>query len=146
MEKTLRYLRLSYFLPLAAALLIVVLFETDVLAAGGLYGVGGRQGEFVVITALELLTLCVIPLALWLFRWTRIRHALLASPPCLLRYGVLRLALLMVPLLLNVVCYYLFMAAACGYMAIILALASIFIYPTRARCTAETTAANTTEE
>ncbi len=146
MEKTIRSLKLIYFLPIAFSLLMVVCFESDLIAEGVWCCVGERTAEFVVTTVMELLSICVIPIALGLFRWPRIKAALPGAPHALLRYGALRLALIMLPLMLNTLFYYLFISVPFGYMAIILFIASIFIFPSASRCHNETAAPNTTEE
>ena len=48
-----------------------------------------------------------------------------------------RMMLLAVPLLLNILFYYLFMKVMFAYLAIILAISLIFIIPTVARCESE---------
>jgi hypothetical protein len=55
----------------------------------------------------------------------------------LLSWGVLRLGLLSVPMILNTLFYYLFMNVAFGYMAIILFLCLFFVVPTMDRCQSE---------
>lgn len=146
MERTVRLLKYCYCLPVAAALAAVLCFETDFFIAGALYRGESDVAEFVVTTVMELLTICVIPVSLRLFRFKKIRRALPDSPEMLLRYGSWRLALLMVPMVANTVLYYLYMVPAFGYMAVILFLASIFVYPSAARCKDETKPLNTPEK
>jgi hypothetical protein len=55
----------------------------------------------------------------------------------LLKWGVLRLSMLEVPLILNTICYYLFLNTSFGYMAIILLLCMAFVYPTKEKCNVE---------
>jgi hypothetical protein len=55
----------------------------------------------------------------------------------LLKWGVLRLSMLEVPLILNTICYYLFLNTSFGYMAIILLLCLPFVFPSRERCNSE---------
>ena len=123
---------------LALALTVVVLFETDVLMFG-YYAGSGEQAEFLLTTMMELLTLAVIPLALKLFKFHRV-HADLVSrkAEALRKWGLLRLLMLLVPLLVNTLLYYAYANVAFGYMAIILVIVLPFVYPSMERCQSET--------
>lgn len=123
---------------LALALLVVVLFESDVLMFGYYAGSGG-QAEFLLTTLMELLTLAAIPLSLKLFKLRRV-HADLVSrkAEALRKWGLLRLLMLLVPLLVNTLLYYAYANVAFGYMAIILVIVLPFVYPSMERCQAET--------
>lgn len=123
---------------LALALIVVVLFETDVLMFG-YYAGSGEQAEFLLTTMMELLTLAVIPLALKLFKFPRV-HADLVSrkAEALRKWGLLRLLMLLVPLLVNTLLYYAYANVAFGYMAIILVIVLPFVYPSIERCQSET--------
>lgn len=119
----------------AVSLAMVVLFESDVLPCGVLED--GRGGdEFVILTFMELLTLCSIPVALRLMKFGSVARQM-TSPEALLRWGSLRLAMLCVPMVANTLLYYLYMNVAFGYMGIILLLCLAFVWPTRTRCEAE---------
>lgn len=77
--------------------------------------------------------------ALKLFKIKKVADNLAGGfPHSLLRWGLVRMALLGILLLLNVAFYYLFMQTAFGYMAIILLISMLFIYPGRSRCLNET--------
>ena len=123
---------------LALALTVVVLFETDVLMFG-YYAGSGEQAEFLLTTMMELLMLAVIPLALKLFKFPRV-HADLVSrkAEALRKWGLLRLLMLLVPLLVNTLLYYAYANVAFGYMAIILVIVLPFVYPSMERCQSET--------
>ena len=123
---------------LALALIVVVLFETDVLMFG-YYAGSGEQAEFLLTTMMELLTLAVIPLALKLFKFPRV-HADLVSrkAEALRKWGLLRLLMLLVPLLVNTLLYYAYANVVFGYMAIILVIVLPFVYPSMERCQSET--------
>ena len=123
---------------LALALIVVVLFETDVLMFG-YYAGSGEQAEFLLTTMMELLTLAVIPLSLKLFKFPRV-HADLVSrkAEALRKWGLLRLLMLLVPLLVNTLLSYAYANVAFGYMAIILVIVLPFVYPSMERCQSET--------
>ena len=123
---------------LALALIVVVLFETDVLMFG-YYAGSGEQAEFLLTTMMELLTLAVIPLALKLFKFPRVHTDLVSrKAEALRKWGLLRLLMLLVPLLVNTLLYYAYANVAFGYMAIILVIVLPFVYPSMERCQSET--------
>lgn len=119
------------------ALAVIIMYETDTLLAG-CYAADANT-EFVVVSFMELLTICLIPLALRLFRFRAIRESLAATPSkALLRWGSLRMAMLCLPMLANTLLYYQFMNVAFGYMGIIGLISLAFIWPSMKRCVAET--------
>ena len=137
MEKVSSILKKLFYGILAVALLIVVVFETGLLTPGSLGG--DKAAEFPILTAMELLTVCLIPFSLYLFRLKSVRQNLLAAPAqSMLTWGFVRMAMLAFLLVVNVVCYYLYMNASFGYMAIIAAISMLFIYPSIGRCKEET--------
>ena len=137
MEKVSSILQKLFYGILAVALLIVVVFETGLLTPGSLGG--DKAAEFPILTAMELLTVCLIPFSLYLFRVKSVRQNLLAAPAqSMLTWGFVRMAMLAFLLVVNVVCYYLYMNASFGYMAIIAAISMLFIYPSIGRCKEET--------
>ena len=138
MKKVKNTLTVLLWTVLALALIVVVLFETDVLMFG-YYAGSGEQAEFLLTTMMELLTLAVIPLSLKLFKFPRV-HADLVSrkAEALRKWGLLRLLMLLVPLLVNTLLYYAYANVAFGYMAIILVIVLPFVYPSMERCQSET--------
>ena len=122
---------------IVAALLFVVLFETGVCEDGVLAGVN-PQMEFAFLTVMELLTIAMIPLALRLLKFKNIENELRERHlEALKKWGALRLLLLELPLVLNTLFYYLFLNTSFGYIAIILLICMVFVYPSEPRCTAE---------
>ena len=122
---------------LTAALFFVILFETDILESGIMAG-ADSQVEFAILTVMELLTIGCIPWALRLLKFKKIEADLQERhEEALLKWGVLRLSMLEVPLILNTICYYLFLNTSFGYMAIILLLCMAFVYPTKEKCNVE---------
>ena len=116
---------------------LVVLFETDVLPSGLM--ATEKQTEFLLTTLMELLTLASVYMALRLFKFDKVHQELVTrKADGLRRWGLIRLAILLLPMPLNTVLYYLFMNTTFGYMAIILAICLPFVYPSEARCEAET--------
>ena len=118
------------------ALVIVVLFETDTMAAG-LYA-GETQSEFFWTFFMELLTLGCVFLGLRLFKFKKVHNELVAKKHYALGvWGTIRLMLLLAPMVANTYLYYLYMNTTFGYMAIIGLLCTPFVFPTMSRCEAE---------
>ena len=120
-------------------LLTVVAFETGLLDFG-YYAGSGEQAEFLLTTMMELLTLAMVPQALRLFKFQKVHAELVnQSVEAMKKWGVLRLIMLEVPMLVNTLLYYTYANTAFGYMAIIIAITLPFVYPSMNRCMAETT-------
>ena len=131
MKKTQQILMTVFAGLLALTLIVVVLYETDILSAGR--NTLDKNAEFMQ------LTICVV-LALRLFKFKEIHQSLVNDKaPALLKFGMFRLMLLELPMLSNTLFYYMYMNTAFGYMAIILLICLPFVVPTMNRCIAETT-------
>lgn len=142
--KTVRnILRAQMYISLALTLAIIILFETETLLPGMVEK--GSQAEFLIVTIMEIATVCIIPLALRLFKFKTVERELTASPvSALQKWGVVRMALICDTMTLNTLLYYITpLDVALGYMAIICFICLIFVNPTMRRCLAET---NTTED
>ncbi len=136
MEKVRKRLLAEFFVPIIICLVIVVLGEFNVFPTGVL--TGNTQVEFVLLAAMEIITICMIPLALRLFRFGKIHSQLVEQRERgLQKWGTIRLEMLTVPMVVNTLLYYLTMNAAFGYLAIILFLCMFFVVPTKERCNAE---------
>ncbi len=118
----------AYFCTIGASLMLMVLFETGALESGWL--AVERQTEFVVATVMVLVTIGCAPLSLRFPHFSRVADAV-KSGKCNMRGGVftIRLLLLGVPMFANTLLYYAFMSPRFGYMAIILLLCMLCIYP-----------------
>lgn len=117
-------------------ILIVVVYENHWLLEGGWADRSACQ--FVWQIVMELATIVAIPVALFLFRFKRIHRLLVEGRmKALHTWSIVRLLMLCVPIVLNAVLYYQFMAVAFGYMSIILLLSLFFVYPSKARCEQE---------
>ena len=130
---TRKKLLLVFCIPLLVSLGIVFLYESEVLLPG--QWTNDAKLEYVIATVMELMAICAIPIALRLFQFKRIQEKLSADPEHgLFAWGVLRIEILTIPLMLNTWFYYMFMNVAFGYMAIILLLSLMFVYPSKSRC------------
>jgi hypothetical protein len=89
----------------------------------------------------ELLTLIAVPLALRLFKFGAVRRRLYEdNEHALAIWGTIRILILGLPMVMSALLYYLFLNASFGYIAIILLISMLFIYPSMERCVSETTA------
>ena len=107
MKEVSKILKIVFWAELVPVVLFVILFETGVLEPGILKG--GDTGEFIILTIMELFTIGVIPLALYMFKIKRIQSDLYERrEPALRQWGLLRMDLLALPLVANVLFYYLY--------------------------------------
>lgn len=132
MKHTQNILLVTFWSTVAASLLIVALFETDTIVAGCM--ACDNQTEFIVSTLMELLTLACIPTALRLFKIPKVYNSLRDD---YLRWALARMMLLGLPLIANTLLYYIYMTTPFGYLAIIILVSMVFVYPSKARCEAE---------
>ena len=127
-----RIVQITFYSIVVTAILLVLLFESNVFSTG-LYA-DNKPADFLFTTILEVLTICCIPLALRLIKdKTMKKYDVPRRMQIYRRKAMLRLLLLGCPLLVNTFLYYLFMNVAFGYMAIILFLCLLFIIPTKER-------------
>ena len=134
--------------------ILMAIYWLILFAAAGLYCCGeflevdmallssdeDRQLGIVVQMVEILLTLGLVPLALRLFKFQRIHHALIAnSQDALLKWDSVRMLILGFLLVSNTLLYYLYgFEAAFGYLAVMVMLTMPFVLPTMNRCKAET--------
>lgn len=136
MEQT-RKLLLGLFTSIVTlSLLLMLAFATGVMCRGAL--AEETQLVFVAECVMELLTLLFGWFALRLFKWKKVHTELVeGGAVALQKWGVLRLTMLELPLLLNVLCYGLFDVTAFFYLAVILLVCLVFVYPSAGRCISE---------
>ena len=88
---------------------------------------------------MELSTLAMAFLGLRLFKFPMIHTQLVTEKePAMLKWGLLRLFVLEVPMIVNTYLYYMYMNPTFGYLAIILLLTLPFVFPSEGRCLDET--------
>lgn len=136
-KKVSTILKVQMYLSIATAVIIVALFESNLLMPSLIEK--GSQTEFLLLTIMEIVTVCVVPLALRLFKFKFVSREIEASPTQgLQKWGVIRMALLCDTMVLNTLLYYATpLNVAFGYMAIICLICLIFVNPTVRRCEAE---------
>ena len=120
-----------------AVLVLVLLCETGIITDGILAGTDTAT-EFMVTTVVQLLTIALIPTALRLLKFGRVEADLKRRHGLALRqWGMLRLGILELLLVLNTTLYYAYLNTSFGYLAIIVMLCMPFVWPSKQRCIAE---------
>lgn len=133
MKRVVCILRVELAVSILMSLGMIMLYETELLLGGGWKGSGVLEYVFKLI--MEILTLCLIPLALRLFKDKSIQRSIKShGVRGLLLWSSVRLSMLCVPMVLNTWLYYQFMSPAFGYLAIIDFLSLFFITPSTTRC------------
>lgn len=137
MKRTSNILKTELWIFVIFCVVVVVAYENNFVLPGTLAGNAGM--EFCATTVMELLTICLIPVSMRLFRFQAIRNRLIAgSNRSRLLWASLRMLMLCVPMAVNTLFYYWFgFKVAFGYMAIIGLVCLGFVYPTVSRCKAE---------
>lgn len=91
--------------------------------------------QYLVLTIMELSTICLIPFALKMFKIKPICNDIKKRGwTAYCRYALFRLCLIGIPMVLNVFFYYQFLAVAFAYLAIIGAICLAFVYPSEGKC------------
>lgn len=130
-------LTVACFLLLALTIGFVLLYETDTLESGLL--AEDKQSEFFLTFMMELLSLGADFLGLRLFKFAFVHAELVTHPePAMLKWGIIRLLILEVPMLIDTLLYYIYMNTTFGYLGIMLLLCLPFVFPSVGRCLAET--------
>lgn len=125
---------------------LLMFFYTYVALAACLVGIGeygtvfdsvdtysGGNQEYTVLTVMELLTVCLLPLALKIMGIKGVKESARKSDRKYTAIAAARLAMIGVPIIINIVSYYVFMNVAFAYLAIIGAVCLAFVYPNRGR-------------
>ena len=137
MKKVSKQLMAFYIAQIALALVIIVLFETDVLPVG--VKADDKQSDFVMVALMEIISLGAAFLGLRLFKFKPIHDDLVSRPETAMwKWGMSRLLILEVPMVIDTLLYYIYMNTTFGYLGIMLLLCLPFVFPTLNRCLAET--------
>ena len=139
MKKVSQQLIAFYTAQIVLALVIVVLFELDILPTGIM--ADDKQTDFLLTATMEIVSLGAAFLGLRLFKFKIVSKSLVErKEKAMWKWGMTRLLILEAPMVINTLLYYIFMNTTFGYLAIILLLCLPFVYPSLNRCLAETTA------
>lgn len=138
MKKVSQQLIAFYTAQIVLALVIVVLFELDILPTGIM--ADDKQTDFLLTATMEIVSLGAAFLGLRLFKFEVVSKSLVErKEKAMWKWGMTRLLILEAPMVINTLLYYIFMNTTFGYLAIILLLCLPFVYPSLNRCLAETT-------
>ena len=130
-------LTVIYMSLAALALVVILLYETDILDAGVMEE--QKQSEFILTALMELISLGAAFLGLRLFKFKAVYHDLVSrEESAMWKWGIIRLLILEVPMVVDTLLYYLYMNTTFGYLAIMLLLCLPFVFPSLNRCLAET--------
>lgn len=136
MKETRNQLMAFFVFAIVFALAAVVAYETGFMESG--LFTERNTSEFIFVSLMELLTLGGVFLALRLFKFDKVHDDLVAKKEhALFKWGLLRLALILIPMVGNTYLYYMFMNTTFGYLAIIQLLSLPFVYPSMSRCKSE---------
>ena len=138
MKKTQLTLMAMFVGLLCLAVIVVVLYETNILTPGE--NALNKESEFLGVAIMELATLGCVFLGLRLFKFKQIHQSLVTEKaPALMKFGTIRLLLLELPMLVNTLLYYIYMNTTFGYLGIMLLLCLPFVFPSLNRCEGEVT-------
>ena len=121
-----------FWLPIAMALIFTIVCETETVVIDC---ETTDTDEFLAVTLMELLTVTLLPAALYMFQTAGIRASLRHNQwKSLKLWGSLRLLMVTMPMLADTLLYYIYMNVSFAYMAIICVISMVFIYPSKTRC------------
>lgn len=137
MKKVSKQLMAFYIAQIALALVVVVLFELDVLPVGVM--ADDKQSDFIYTALMEIVSLGAAFLGLRLFKFKAIHDDLVKrQEKAMWKWGMARLIILEAPMVIDTLLYYIYMNTTYGYLAIIMLLTLPFVFPSENRCIAET--------
>lgn len=137
MKQISKKLMIVYLALLAIAIGLIILYETETLEAGVL--ATEEQSKFLYTTFMELGSLAAAFFGLRLFKFQAVHNDLVTrKEPAMMKWGLIRLLILELPMVADTLLYYIYMYTTFGYLAIILLLCLPFVFPTLNRCLAET--------
>jgi hypothetical protein len=137
MKSISRKLTIIYMSLAALSLVVILLYETDILETGVLEE--KKQSEFILTALMELVSLGAAFMGLRLFKFKVVHNDLInRQEPAMMKWGTVRLLILELPMLVDTLLYYIYMNTTFGYLAVMLLLCLPFVFPSLNRCLAET--------
>lgn len=128
----LHILRSTYIVTFMSSVLLIIIFETGMLAKG-IYAYDSMTNYVCEMIGIFLTIVC-IPLALKLMSFSMIKRMLNQDSGKYFTLSVVRISLLALTLLYNVASYYLLGEdATLGYLALMAVVAFLFIWPSRGK-------------
>lgn len=132
-KEILKSLRINHLFSLFAATLVIVMFETGLLAKGVLASVVPSSGIYVIEVVAVMLTVLLVPLAIKGFTGTLTKNLGCSEEEFLrlfARKGFQRIALLFIALLVNEFVYYGLDYTGSFYCGLLALGSLIYSYPT----------------
>lgn len=112
---------------LLVAAVIAALCETGMVV---LYSSVGDMEQYWTVLLMELITIVLLPLAAFLLKMRGVRADIKKyGATALLRWSLLRLCMVGLPIVANTVLYYVFVNVSFGYLAIMGAVFMAFVRP-----------------
>ena len=140
MKQAEKILTINYFIVLAFTLVIIVFGENDWLNNVGIMH-DDKSSDFIMTSIMEIITICLIPVSLRLFKFKKVRNGILSDTTenhsSFIAWAIVRLGMLQLTMIVNAILYYMYMNVAFPNMGIILFLVRFFIFPTVERCNFE---------
>ena len=128
----LHILRSTYIVTFMSAILLIIIFETGMLA-NGIYAYDSMTNYVCEMIGIFLTIVC-IPLALKLMSFSMVKRMLNQDSGKYFTLCAVRISLLALTLLYNVASYYLLGEdATLGYLALMAVVAFLFIWPSRGK-------------
>ena len=144
MNRPTLFLRICYIATLLSAVLFILLVESELLQ---MPTINDESSHYIVNIVAVALTLALLPLALHIFSFSLPRRQSRQSVTSYVRWSVIRIALLSVPLYFNTLAYYVFdKYASCGWMAMMSAVLFLLVWPSDGRMRHERETAYTQDE
>lgn len=140
MKQTRNMLMVVYIMMLLMTAAIYICGDFLEVDMAFLTSAADKQTGYVVQMIMILMTLCLVPVSLRLFKFKQIHASLLANPEgALLKWGIIRILTLGLLMLSNTILYYIYgFEPAFGYLGVMVMLTMPFIFPTMSRCKTET--------
>lgn len=131
MNNPTRLLRFCFICIFITAAMAILIFESGLIQ---LQPLADDQSRYIFNIVAVALTLIMLPLAMKLLRLSLPRRQAAASQQGYIKWAVIRLDLLSIPLYFNIVGYYLLdRYATCGWLAMMAAVMSPFVWPSDGR-------------
>ena len=129
--KTIPFLQAVYITVLVTAALLAWCFENGMLTIDW---TPDDSQDYILEMIGFALTIGWIPLALKMFTFQRIRTIIQCNEPKYRTWSIIRITLLATGLIYNTFMYYLLSCdVTCGYLALMVVVAMLFIWPSRSR-------------
>jgi len=103
--------KVIFWALIALSAIMAILFETDILEAGA-WG-GNNSVEFAVLTAIEILTVIIVPTALKMKR------------------SIVTILMIGVPMAIDTLLYYMMLNTTFGYLALLMLVCTPFVKPVK---------------